>query len=448
MNNWKNKALLLLAGALCLTLAACGGEEEEDNIAGNDWRTTGIVDANGTIVRDGSETPVLACIHTADAAFYYDQEEQVFYDGVEYPIEVADAAQADKSLSFDDLDGDGNSDVQLKFHRGDSPDTIFVWYWVPEEGYVFQPDQSYDYSLNGDNGDGEEEDVLSFYQGLWEYEGDNIWLRIQNDASWEFINSDEETIESGTALCDTNGVELHYDGSGDVLYLELSLNGDLLDRVNNGKLVKVEEIVPTVTTPFFEENGLAVNAELNGGSYLLEQGVCHFMALGEGYATGDCYWEVVPTSDALHGTVRQLEFDAVCYVPQESVPVYYDSFVSTVSCELYDYNTGAWLTTIDSGENQTYRQTIDWAGRSYEIEFSYTSTWDREVGDWFIVLTKHYTVYLPDGYDGLVLAAQAMPDNYRDNNKRAQLDSICPAADILHCDTITPYANLYFAICQ
>ena len=39
----------LLALCLCLSLTACGGPDGD--IAGGDWRTTGVVDAYGTVAR-------------------------------------------------------------------------------------------------------------------------------------------------------------------------------------------------------------------------------------------------------------------------------------------------------------------------------------------------------------------------------------------------------------
>ena len=62
------------------------------------------------------------------------------------------------------------------------------------------------------------------------------------------------------------------------------------------------------------------------------------------------------------------------------------------------------------------------------------------------MLTKSYVVYLPEGYDGLVFAAEPQPDNYRDTAKRDQLDSICPEADILNCATVDAHNFLFFRI--
>ena len=81
------------------------------------------------------------------------------------------------------------------------------------------------------------------------------------------------------------------------------------------------------------------------------------------------------------------------------------------------------------------------------IEFAYSNDWQYNVGDWAMVLTKSYVVYMPEDYDGLVLAAEPQPDNYRDTAKRMQLDSISPEGCITELDTLDPYACLYFSVC-
>ena len=47
---------LMAALALCLSLTACGGDQNEDpnDVVGDDWRVTGVVRAEGTITRGRS----------------------------------------------------------------------------------------------------------------------------------------------------------------------------------------------------------------------------------------------------------------------------------------------------------------------------------------------------------------------------------------------------------
>ena len=78
--------------------------------------------------------------------------------------------------------------------------------------------------------------------GLWWYEQAHRWLHIYDDATWSFVNSEDEVIESGTAQADKDGVTLHYDGSGDTLRLDNAENGALLDSTKNGELTSTEQI--------------------------------------------------------------------------------------------------------------------------------------------------------------------------------------------------------------
>ena len=140
MNLLKKFFVLLMAAVFCLSLTACGGS---DDAAGDDWRNSGEVVGSGTITRSGEDTFVLVCIHEEDASFYYDEEEQVLFDSVDYPITLeSDAWEAFQSIDFADLNGDGNSDVTMKFDDGGTEIKI-VWFWDSEsEQFVYQPDNS------------------------------------------------------------------------------------------------------------------------------------------------------------------------------------------------------------------------------------------------------------------------------------------------------------------
>ena len=66
--------------------------------------------------------------------------------------------------------------------------------------------------------------------GLWEYQGENLWLRIREDATWEFVNDQDDVIEYGTLWVDENGLTLHFDGSSDTLQLDsISPEASLMD---------------------------------------------------------------------------------------------------------------------------------------------------------------------------------------------------------------------------
>ena len=223
-NRWKSTAFFAQVMVLCLCLAACGNS---DDVAGDDWRTTGMVVDSGTITHDGDSVDVLVTVSESSAAFYRDIPEQVLFDSVVFPMDIPDAEQAFHSISFDDLDGDGESDVWVSFLHENGDATDLVWIWDPEERYVYREDLS---AIPADEGS------PSDYAGLWEYPDENLWLRIYEDATWEFVNDQEDVIEYGTLWADENGVTLHFDGSGDTLQLDRSVSGDLINSVNGDML--------------------------------------------------------------------------------------------------------------------------------------------------------------------------------------------------------------------
>ena len=135
----KKNSAFLLAVVLCLCLAACG----DYPIGGNDWRTWGITRDGGTITRDGEDTVVLVCVNKMNATFYYDSEDQILFGYVEYPITFGDGVwDIFRGIDFADLNGDGNSDVTMKFDDGGT-ELKLVWFWDTEsEQFVYQPDNS------------------------------------------------------------------------------------------------------------------------------------------------------------------------------------------------------------------------------------------------------------------------------------------------------------------
>ena len=447
-NRWKHIFIPVLTMALCLSLAACGNS---DNVAGDDWRTTGMVVGSGTITHDGESVDVLVTVSESSAAFYRDLPEQILFDSVSFPMSIPDAEQAFNAISFDDMDDDGESDVLVSFIHENGDATELIWIWDPVERYVFREDLSTvalsGVALSGDDLSG---DDLSEYVGLWEYQGENLWLCIRDDATWEFVNDQDEVIEYGTLWVDEYGITLHFDGSGDTLQLDRTVSGDLMDVTNGGFLFPVEGIQSQ--QPYFTRNGLEINAAVEMGTFPLEDGVCSYSGLGDGYNTDDCYWEITKTGDYTHDGIRELHFDAICYIPEDSIPYFDQQYTTVTSSELYDFYTGMWLTTSTAygnsqrGDNY-YLHTISWQGNSYLIEFAYSTDWQYNVGDWAQVLTKSYAVYLPEDYDGLVFAAEAQPDNYKDSAKRMQLDSISPEAALMDIDTVDPYRSLYFSLC-
>ena len=363
---------------LGLSLVACGASGD---VAGDDWRTSGVVAGSGTITHDG---------------------------------------QSDVLVSFIDEYGDNLSTITIGEEDQDTAEET-------------------DPAMN-----------LEDYVGLWEYQGENRWLRIHDDSTWEFVNDQDDVIESGTLWVEENGITLHFDGSGDTLQLDLTISGDLMDLTNGGSLFPVEAIQSSV--PYFTRNGLEMNAEVELGTFLLANGASSYSGEGNGYRRSDCYWEVTKKADDIHNGIRDLHFDAICYIPESAISTAANGTV-VVSSELYDAYTGMWLTAGSTFNNSSrgdnyYLHTVSWRGNSYLIEFTYSTDWNFQVGDWGAVLTKSYSVYMPADYDGLVFAAQAEPDTYQESARKMQLDSISPEACVLDLDTLEPYSSLYFSLCD
>jgi len=369
MNRLKKSLSLLLAVVLCLSLGACGSDPE---LTGDDWRVSGVVAASGTITHDGESVDVLVTVSESSAAFYRDLPEQILFDSVAFPMQIPDAEQAFNAISFEDLSGDGESDVLVSFIHENNDLTELIWIWDPVQRYVFREDLS--------------------------------------------------------------TVSIEEEGRGD--------------------LIEPEEPVEDLQSsePYFSRNGLEINAQADAGTYLLPNGVCTYSGLGDGYRLNDCYWEIVKNGDYTHDGIRELHFDAICYLPEEAV-LGVGQIFNVVSGELYDAYTGMWLTTASAYDNSSrgdnyYLHTVSWQGNSYLIEFAYSTEWRSDVGDWGLVLTKSYAVYVPADYDGLIFAGEAQPDNYRDCAKRMQLDSISPEGAVLELDTLDPYSSLYFDLCD
>lgn len=54
-------------------------------------------------------------------------------------------------------------------------------------------------------------DYINNYVGLWGYYDIELWLRVHEDSTFEFVNSEDETIYTGTADADKYGMDLYFD---------------------------------------------------------------------------------------------------------------------------------------------------------------------------------------------------------------------------------------------
>ena len=234
MKKWKKYAGLLLAAVLCLSLTACGGSDEpvDDDPVGDDWRSSGVVVGSGTITHEGEgSVKVLVTVDENSAAFYRDEPEQILFDSVSFPVTISDAQESFDGISFDDIDGDGESDVSLGFVYAPGDSISLIWIWDPEERYVFREDLSV---LTTNSGD------IREYVGLWEYVDEEVWIRIYEDETWECIDAQGNVFQSGTLSVDEAGVTFYMDGGDDTLHFDRTVSGDLINSEEDSMLVPAD----------------------------------------------------------------------------------------------------------------------------------------------------------------------------------------------------------------
>ena len=126
--------LILLLGWVILPAPARKQEDQpEENIAGTDWRTWGIINDSGTLVQGGETIAFCACVHTQDTTLYYDTEDQVLLAELVYPAPVENAEQRYLGMDTADRNGDGSSDVLLRFSQEEGTLEL-LFCWDPETG--------------------------------------------------------------------------------------------------------------------------------------------------------------------------------------------------------------------------------------------------------------------------------------------------------------------------
>ena len=82
----------------------------------------------GTLVRGGETIDFCACVHTGDTALYYDTEDQVLLAELVYPAPVENAEERYLGMEITDRNGDGSSDILLRFSQEKGTlELLFCW---------------------------------------------------------------------------------------------------------------------------------------------------------------------------------------------------------------------------------------------------------------------------------------------------------------------------------
>ncbi|MCI6886385.1 MAG: hypothetical protein MR868_03910 [Lachnospiraceae bacterium] len=327
-------------------------------------------------------------------------------------------------------------------------------------------------------------DETGLYEGLWlsEVTDQYDYLEIDADGNWQLF-SDGYVLDEGYLWYDpewdTTFVYSTLDGfmdggcielEGDQIYIDICGYFDYPDGRNgqwqgaggsNWDGEYREDSAESIGSrePYFTRYGFEINAAVDAGTYWIEDGVCSYAAgdqfhtLGDNYTLGDCDWEVIKNYDSTRNGIREIQFDAICYVPYSSVDDFGGALKCSVYHQLYDFYTGKWFTRIDDYKTSSrgkdyYVHTVEWNGQSGIIEFTRSSDWQSDVGEWARVVTVSYHVYLPEWYDGLVLATEPLPDNYEDFARFDSQHSAFAEASIMDIDLLDSYGCLFFSVCN
>ncbi len=72
-------------------------------------------------MRGGEAIDFCACVHTGDTALYHDTENQVLLAELDYPAPVENAEERYLGMETADRNGDGSSDILLRFSQEKEP---------------------------------------------------------------------------------------------------------------------------------------------------------------------------------------------------------------------------------------------------------------------------------------------------------------------------------------
>lgn len=128
---------------IIVLVTACRAQETAEEasstpeIAGNDWRTWGLIDDSVDFNDGESLMHLLVCIHPGYVELYYDTEQQALFTDFEF-VGISDDTYEQGSMSCIDLNDDGCDELEILMNEEDGTQKAYVWEWDPEQP-VFVP---------------------------------------------------------------------------------------------------------------------------------------------------------------------------------------------------------------------------------------------------------------------------------------------------------------------
>lgn len=156
---------VIMACAVVCSLAGCRSSHQQTNLPTasdvvssestqpqQDWREDADISVKDTTLFGGEQVPVVGCVENDRILLYRDATEQELLAQADYPIPLENAAEELTTYEFEDLDGDGNSELTLAFDLPDGERASFLWFWVDGQGYTLNEEFS---QLPGDSSTGD-----------------------------------------------------------------------------------------------------------------------------------------------------------------------------------------------------------------------------------------------------------------------------------------------------
>ena len=338
MKNMKRFFCLLTIALFSLALlTGCGS-------SGRKWRDTDVIDAYGTVTRNGKQIDVCVC-HDLNAVYlYYDDEKHELFGTAELPTDEIGDNDKDWRLgeiSFSDFTGDNNGDLQVYLSHSDMSESYIVWTWKEGEGYVYQPHDSWFHHpiVVNDPTDEDSVDDFSMYEGVWLGDADNqsdvMYIEFDSEGKWKFY-SNGDMMDEGYLL---------YVPEEDVTYIYSSRGGTI-----DGGQIELEGDRINITTLGNFSHLVSEDDSGEGDSELYHRDISEFQ--GTWYYDGDpladtyiiidscgnwSYYQRAPGDT--EGT--EMDYGTFSYSTDESSTYYANSAMyDGLSIRVFDFDEG------------------------------------------------------------------------------------------------------------